>query len=112
APNDGGYAVVDYAAVEPALGSMDDLRALADDLRAPGMALGVDVGLNHDPAGHRWARDPAFLRTFPDRSEPDAYERTLPDVFPDTAPGSFTWSTEHGSWIWTTFNGYQVDLDY
>ena len=34
----------------------------------------------------------AFYRTFPDRSEPDEYERTLPDVFPDIAPGSFTWS--------------------
>ena len=35
-PNDGGYAVVDYGAVEPALGTMDDLRALADELRARG----------------------------------------------------------------------------
>lgn len=112
APNDGGYAVVDYGAVEPALGSLDDLRALADDLRASGMALCVDLVLNHVAAEHPWARDPAFLRTFPDRNEPDAYERTLPDVFPDTAPGSFTWSDEHERWVWTTFNAYQWDLDY
>src|SRR5215207_5546154 len=38
APNDGGYAVTDYGAVEPALGTMDDLRRLAADLRAAGMA--------------------------------------------------------------------------
>lgn len=112
APNDGGYAVVDYGAVQPALGSMGDLRALADDLRASGMALCVDVVLNHVAAEHPWARDPAFLRTFADRTEPDAYERTLPDVFPDTAPGSFTWSAEHERWVWTTFNAYQWDLDY
>ena len=37
------------------------------------------------------ARRLAFYRTFADRSEPDAYERTLPEVFPDTAPGNFTW---------------------
>src|SRR4051812_18844585 len=43
APNDGGYAVVDYGAVEPALGTMDDLRALAGDLRGSGMALCVDL---------------------------------------------------------------------
>lgn len=112
APNDGGYAVVDYGAVEPSLGTMDDLRALASDLRGAGMALCVDLVLNHVAAEHPWARDPAFLRTFPDRELPDAYERTLPDVFPDTAPGSFTWSDEHDAWLWTTFNPYQWDLDY
>jgi amylosucrase len=120
APNDGGYAVTDYGAVEPALGTMDDLRALAADLRAAGMALCVDVVLNHTAREHPWAqaaiagdeRRLAFYRTFPDRTEPDAYELTLPEVFPDTAPGSFTWVPELGRWVWTTFNAYQWDLDY
>src|SRR3954470_8071323 len=120
APNDGGYAVVDYGAVEPALGTMDDLRALASDLRAAGMALCVDVVLNHTAREHPWAqaamagdeRTLAFYRTFADRAEPDAYELTLPEVFPDTAPGSFTWEPALGRWVWTTFNAYQWDLDW
>src|SRR4051812_6308128 len=120
APNDGGYAVVDYGAVEPALGTMDDLRALAADLRAAGMALCVDVVLNHTAREHPCAqaamagdeRMLAFYRTFADRAEPDAYERTLPEVFPDTAPGSFTWEPALGRWVWTTFNAYQWDLDW
>jgi amylosucrase len=119
-PNDGGYAVADYGAVEPALGTMDDLRDLAAELRLQGMALCVDIVLNHTAREHRWAQaalagDPehlAFYRTFADRTEPDAYERTLPEVFPDTAPGSFTWEPELGRWVWTTFNAYQWDLDY
>jgi len=49
---------------------------------------------------------------FPDRTEPDAYERTLPEVFPDIAPGNFTWVPELDRWVWTTFNAYQWDLDY
>ncbi len=110
APNDGGYAVVDYGAVEPALGTMHDLRALADELRAAGMALCIDVVLNHTAAEHPWTARPGFYRGFPDRTEPDAYERTIPDVFPDTAPGSFT--EVDGRWMWTTFNAYQWDLDY
>ena len=110
APNDGGYAVVDYGAVEPALGTIEDLRALACDLRASGMALCVDLVLNHTAAEHPWTARPGFYRTFEDRVKPDAYERTLPDVFPDTAPGSFTWVEDR--WVWTTFNGYQWDLDY
>lgn len=119
-PNDGGYAVVDYGAVEPALGTMDDLRALAEELRAAGMALCVDVVLNHTAREHPWAQaalagDPralAFYRTFADREAPDAYELTLPEVFPATAPGSFTWEPALERWVWTTFNAYQWDLDY
>jgi amylosucrase len=120
APNDGGYAVADYGAVEPALGTMDDLRALAADLRAAGMALCVDVVLNHTAREHGWARAAmdgdarklAYYRTFPDRAEPDAFELTLPEVFPDTAPGSFTRVPELERWVWTTFNEYQWDLDW
>jgi amylosucrase len=120
APNDGGYAVADYGAVEPALGTMADLRALAADLRAAGMALCVDVVLNHTAREHEWARAAmagdarklAYYRTFADRAEPDAYELTLPEVFPDTAPGSFTWVPELERWVWTTFNAYQWDLDW
>ena len=111
APNDGGYAVVDYGAVDPVLGTLDDLRALASDLRAEGMALCVDLVLNHTAAEHPWTvSHPEYYRTFPDRGEPDAYERTLPDVFPDTAPGSFSFVEDR--WVWTTFNAYQWDLDY
>ena len=119
-PNDGGYAVADYTAVEPRLGTMDDLRALAGDLHRQGMSLCIDVVLNHTARAHPWAQAAlagdagklAFYRSFPDRSEPDAYEATLPEVFPDTAPGSFTWVAELDAWLWTTFNPYQWDLDY
>ena len=119
-PNDGGYAVADYGAVEPRIGSMEDLSALARELHEHGMALCVDVVVNHTASEHPWAEaaragDPeklAFYRTFPDRSEPDAYERTLPEVFPDIAPGSFTYDEDLRRWVWTTFNAYQWDLDY
>jgi amylosucrase len=119
-PNDGGYAVADYGQVEPALGTMEDLRALAADLRAQGMALCVDVVLNHTAREHPWAEAAmgghgamlARYHTFPDRSLPDAYERTLPQVFPDIAPENFTWVPELERWVWTTFNEYQWDLDY
>src|SRR3954449_7790949 len=91
APNDGGYAVVDYGAVEPALGTLEDLRALAGELRAHGMALCVDLVLNHTAAEHPWTTSaPEYYLSFPDRTQPDAYEATLPEVFPDIAPGSFT----------------------
>jgi amylosucrase len=118
--NDGGYAVQDYRAVDPKVGTMDDLSALAGELRSRGMSLCVDLVLNHTAKEHAWARgwlagDPAyegFYTAFPDREMPDAYERTIMAVFPDRAPGSFTWFDEADGWVWTTFWSYQWDLDY
>lgn len=117
--NDGGYAVEDYGAVDPRLGSMADLTALSDALHDRDMALCIDLVLNHTAAEHAWARaalagDPAytgFYRFFPDRTEPAAFERTLPEVFPDMAPGSFT-ELPDGRWVWTTFHEFQWDLDW
>jgi amylosucrase len=122
--NDGGYAVMDYRAVDPRLGTMEDLEAVAQVLRNRGISLCVDVVLNHTAMEHEWARrwiagDPEyadFYTAFADRTMPDAYERTIAQVFPDRAPGSFTWFDEAnggaGGWVWTTFWSYQWDLDY
>jgi amylosucrase len=112
-PNDGGYAVTDYQAVDPRLGTIRDLEALATELRRAGIALCIDLVLNHTAREHEWARtNLERYRTFPDRTQPDAYERTLPEVFPDTAPGNFTYVPELQRHVWTTFNAYQWDLDY
>ena len=117
-PNDGGYAVMDYRRVREDLGTMDDLAALAGVLRADGISLTLDLVLNHVAREHEWARRAragearyrAYFHVFPDRTGPDAYERTLPEVFPDFAPGSFTWDDELDGWVWTTFNAWQWDL--
>jgi amylosucrase len=37
---------------------------------------------------------------------------TLPEVFPDFAPGNFTYYEACQRWVWTTFNEYQWDLNY
>jgi amylosucrase len=118
--NDGGYAVMDYRSVDPRLGSMDHLSELAGALRERDMSLCVDLVLNHTAQEHPWARawlagEPAyrdFYLAFPDREMPDAYERTIVPVFPDRAPGSFTWNDELQQWVWTTFWSYQWDLNY
>jgi amylosucrase len=119
-PNDGGYAVMDYRSVRPDLGTVDDLRALTATLRAEGISLCVDLVLNHVAREHAWAekarggdsRMRDYFWVFPDREMPDAYERTLPEVFPDFAPGSFTWDDDLRGWVWTTFNAYQWDVNW
>ena len=116
--NDGGYAVRDYRAVRADLGSTEDLRVLTGRLRAQGISLCLDLVLNHVAREHDWAvrarageqRYLDYFYVFPDRVMPDAFERTLPEVFPDFAPGSFTWDDELQGWVWTTFNEWQWDV--
>ena len=120
APNDGGYAVQDFRTVRSDLGTVDDLRALTARLRGDGISLCLDLVLNHVAREHEWAvkaragdatyRD--YFLVYPDRTAPDAFERTLPEVFPDFAPGSFTWDDELAGWVWTTFNAYQWDVNW
>jgi amylosucrase len=122
--NDGGYAVADYRAVDPRLGTMAELEHVAGELHERGISLCIDLVLNHTAREHRWARgwlagEPEyanFYTAFPDRRMPDAYDATIPEVFPDRAPGSFSWVPEAcggaGGWVWTTFWPYQWDLDY
>lgn len=118
--NDGGYAVVDYRDVDPALGTWHDLEYLADQLHERGVALCLDLVLNHTAREHEWAklaqagsqRHRDYYLVFPDRTEPDRYEATLPEVFPEIAPGNFTWDPQLQGWVWTTFNDYQWDLNY
>ncbi len=120
APNDGGYAVMDYRSVRSDLGTIDDLRALTSTLREQGISLCLDLVLNHVAREHEWAaaarsgdlEKRAYFHVYADRDVPDAYEASLPEVFPDFAPGNFTWDDELDGWVWTTFNDYQWDVDW
>ena len=118
--NDGGYAVEDFDTVDPALGTNKDLENLTRELRKAGISLCLDFVMNHTASTHRWAMaakagDPwfqAYYHLYDDRTVPDQYEQTVPQVFPNTAPGNFTWCEEMHKWVLTTFHDYQWDLNY
>ena len=118
--SDGGYAVSDFCAVDPKLGTMKDLEGLADDCRKNGMSLCLDFVMNHTSEDHAWAKaaragDPeAQARYFfyDNWDIPNEYEKTVPEVFPQTAPGNFSWCEEAGKVVMTTFYPYQWDLNY
>ena len=108
--NDGGYAVKDYRKVNPELGTMSDLKQLSEELHASGIRLCLDLVLNHTAKEHEWAQkamagEEQYLKyyyTYPDRTLPDIYEPKLPEIFPNDAPGNFTWyQNMHviGGWV-------------
>ncbi len=118
--SDGGYAVRDYRVPDARLGTPADLDDLITDLRHHGISLCVDFVLNHTSDDHEWATAAkagseyhrALYRMYADRTEPDEWEQSLPEVFPELSPGSFTWNADLGRWVWTTFREFQWDLDW
>ena len=118
--SDGGYAISNYRSVDPRIGTIDDLKALADDLREAGIILVLDFVFNHTADDHYWAQQAQsgnreyqdYYFMFPDRTVPDQYERTLREIFPTVRRGNFTWIDGVRRWVWTTFNSFQWDLNY
>lgn len=117
---DGGYAVRDFYRIDPRFGTTEDVEALATTLKRRDMLLVLDVVVNHTSNEHEWARLARqgdkqyqdYYYVFDDREIPDIYEETMPEIFPATAPGNFTWDEEMGKWVMTVFNSYQWDLNY
>ena len=118
--NDGGYAISDYRTVRPDIGTMQQLAGLAAELRREGISLVLDFVFNHTSDEHEWATKALageekfqnYYYMFPDRTMPDLYERTLREIFPEQAPGNFTYQAEIDKWVWTSFYNFQWDLNY
>ncbi|MBQ9492624.1 MAG: amylosucrase [Oscillibacter sp.] len=118
--SDGGYAVADFRAVEPELGTMEELAELNADCHRRGISVCLDFVMNHTSEDHEWAvraraGDPEYQRRyfFYDNWDiPNEFEKTVPQVFPQTAPGNFSWCPEAGKVVMTTFWPYQWDLNY
>jgi len=108
--SDDGFSVVDYMAVDPSLGTWDDVRALGRRFR-----LMLDAVVNHVSRQSAWFR--GFLQ---DRPPYDRYFITLDPhtdlssvVRPRTTPLLTPVKTVHGiEHVWTTFSDDQIDLDY
>ena len=112
--SDGGYAVADFRCVQPELGTMKDLEELSDVCHEKGISLCLDFVMNHTSEDHAWAKaaragdEVARSRYFffDNWDIPNQYEQTVPQVFPTTAPGNFTWLNDCGKVVMTFFYPY------
>jgi amylosucrase len=118
--SDGGYAVEDFRVVEERLGTIDDLRAFQAELQAKDMYLMIDIVLNHTSHHHEWAKLAKkgikeyqdYFYMYDDRRIPDLMDETMPEIFPESSPGSFTYDEKADKWVMTVFHHYQWDLNY
>ncbi len=118
--SDGGYAVADFRKVQPALGTMEDLESLTAACRKEGISVCMDFVMNHTSEDHEWAKraragEGEYMSRyffFDSEAIPAEYEKTVPQVFPTTAPGNFTYLADAGHYVMTSFYPYQWDLNY
>ncbi|MCA9845632.1 MAG: hypothetical protein KC491_13325, partial [Dehalococcoidia bacterium] len=117
---DDGYDIADYTRVNPSFGTMADFRSFLREAHRRDLKVITELVINHTSDQHEWARRARagelafqdFYHVFSGRSLPDAFEETMPEIFPETAPGSFTYDEAMDRWVMTVFNRYQWDLNY
>ena len=118
--SDGGYAVADFRKVDARFGTLNNFKEAQQKLQDNKMYLMIDIVLNHTSDQHEWAKKAQagdkkyqdYFYLYNDRSVPDQFEQTMPEIFPETAPGSFTYNKECNKWVMTVFHNYQWDLNY
>lgn len=118
--SDGGYAVSDYKKVATRFGTIENLQALQQKMSANQMYLMIDIVLNHTSSQHEWAvkakqgdkKYQDYFHMYSDRSVPDIFDATMPEIFPLVAPGNFTYVPECDKWVMTVFHNYQWDLNF
>ncbi len=118
--NDGGYAVNSYDQIDKKYGTQKDFEKLTAALREKEMYLMLDFVVNHTSNEYSWAQKAMagnkkyqeYYYTYTDREVPDEFEHNLPEIFPETAPGNYTFVPEMNKWVMTCFNNYQWDLNY
>ena len=118
--SDGGYAVSDFRKVDSRIGTNDDLQSIIESLHKHDALITLDVVVNHTSEEHEWAGKAAagekkyqdYYYVFDNRDIPDMFEKSMPEVFPETDPGNFTWNEKMKKWVMTVFHDYQWDLNY
>ncbi|MFP4363596.1 MAG: amylosucrase [Spirochaetia bacterium] len=118
--SDGGYAVQNYREVDPRFGSMEELREIAAEFRKKGMHIALDLVLNHTADQHEWAEKARsgekqyqdFYYLYNTKNIPQSFEQSMPEIFPETAPGNFTYLEDIQKWVMTVFHSFQWDLNY
>ena len=118
--SDGGYAVSNFRKVDPRFGTLEDLIELRKTMHGQGMYLMLDIVLNHTSHLHDWAMKAKagdqeyqnYYYTYENRWIPNEFDQGMPEIFPESAPGNFTWNEEMKRWVMTVFHTYQWDLNF
>ena len=114
---DEGYDIVDHFAVDPSLGTIDDLDRLVREAHARRIRVVGDLVTNHVSVDHPW-----FEAARRDRASPyrpyflwsdtgKEFSRTRV-IFVDSEPSNWTWDAAAGQYYFHRFYASQPDLNH
>lgn len=105
-PSYHGYDTIDYDRIERDYGDVDDLRTLLDEAHRRGIAVILDLVVNHTSSQHPW-----FVDALADGERRDWYVWSDSDpAWPPVAGGS-PWHGSSNGWYYGAFWGGMPDLD-
>ncbi len=107
-PSYHGYDVTDYRGINPDYGTMEDFRQLLEEAHARGIAVIIDLVMNHSSSQHPW-----FLAALAGE-EPYADWYVIEDENPGYRgpEGQVVWHARAGKYFYGVFWSEMPDLNY
>ncbi|PZS36889.1 MAG: trehalose synthase [Pseudonocardiales bacterium] len=114
---DNGYDISDFYGVDPRLGTLGDVTALAVEAGQRGIRLLLDLVVNHTSDEHPWFISARSDPNSPYRdwyvwSETEPPDRRQGMVFPGEQTETWTFDDEAGLWYFHRFYDFQPDLNW
>jgi maltose alpha-D-glucosyltransferase/alpha-amylase len=115
--NDDGYDIADYYNIHPDYGTLDDFKAVVQEIHARGMKVIVDLVLNHTSDENEWFKESRRSKASPLRDyyvwnpTPDKYAG-VGIIFPHTETSNWAYDEQSGEYYWHRFYSSQPDLNY
>ncbi len=113
---DNGYDISDYCAIDPTMGTMEDMEELIAQAKIRGISIIMDLVLNHCSDQHPW-----FLEALKGRDNPYHDYFIWRDGTPDCPPNemratfggsAWTWVPQLQQWYFHQFAVQQPDLNW
>ncbi|MCR5596330.1 MAG: alpha amylase [Lachnospiraceae bacterium] len=114
APSYHKYDTTDYYSIDPAFGTNEDFKALADACHDRGIRLVIDLVINHSSSEHPWFTEACdYLRNLPEGADPAPEECPYVDYYHFSKERSDSYCEVSGSnWYYeAVFNYTQPDLN-
>ena len=114
--DDNGYDIADYCAIDPVVGTMEDMERLIGEAKKRGIRIIMDLVLNHSSDEHPWFQEAKKSRSNPCHDYYVWREGTA-DAPPNGMKACFggsawTWVPELGQYYFHQFSVKQPDLNW
>jgi maltose alpha-D-glucosyltransferase/alpha-amylase len=115
---DDGYDIADYRSVHASYGTLDQFRALVREAHARGIAVLIELVVNHTSDQHPWFKRARLAppgspeRNYYVWSDTDQRFQAARIIFNDTEKSNWTWDPVAKAFYWHRFFSHQPDLNF